>query len=74
MVFAIHTRSVFMDEGAEVKFAGEEQLGGRRIAKFTYRVPFERSHYAVRTGEKTEIVAYRGYFEADTATFAPIEL
>jgi hypothetical protein len=72
--FAMHARAVFTGGGVEFQFAGEERRNGRSIVRFTYRVPLERSQYAIQTGARPEVVPYHGYFEADGETFAPIEL
>jgi hypothetical protein len=72
--FAMHARVVFTSGAPQFTFAGEEQRESRSIARFNFRVPLEKSRYSLQTGAKPIMVAYRGFFEADAETFAPLRL
>jgi hypothetical protein len=72
--FAMHARVVFTTNAPQFTYDGEEQREGRRIVRFRFQVSLEKSRYAIQTGTKPVTVPYRGYFEADAATFAPLTL
>jgi hypothetical protein len=72
--FAMHARVVFTTGAAQFAFGDEEQREGRRIVRFTFQVPLEKSRYAIQTGSRPVIVPYRGFFEADAETYATLRL
>jgi hypothetical protein len=72
--FAMHARAVFTTDAPEFTWAGEEQRDGRRVVRFDFRVPRNKSRYAIQTGDQPLIVAYEGFVEADAETCEPMRL
>lgn len=72
--FASHARAIFASNSPEFSWAGEQIRDGIRVARFDFRVPRQRSRYAIQTGARPVIVAYEGYLEADAATLDPLRL
>jgi hypothetical protein len=60
--FGIHLTNIFVDTAAEFTYRGEEQLEGRSVLRFDFRVPRARSNYHISDGKNTTTVAYRGSF------------
>jgi len=72
--FGGHAHVVFTTLAPSFTFGGEEQREGRRIARFNFTVPVEKSRYAIQTGPKPVIVPYHGFLEADAESYAALEL
>lgn len=62
--FTLHARGVFLSDGTQFDYLGEEPLEGRPARKFAYQKPLFRSGYQIanhRMGRRAD-VAYRGFF------------
>jgi hypothetical protein len=66
--FALQARNVFVANGAVYEKAGEVEERGRRLLRYRYRVPKDRSGYSVRTRDDKETVAFYGTFDVDAVT------
>ncbi|HKF23912.1 MAG TPA: hypothetical protein VKE93_20225 [Candidatus Angelobacter sp.] len=53
---------------AIMTFQGEEVLNGRRLLKYSYDMPIDRSGYNVKMGEGWVLTAYSGTFLLDPST------
>lgn len=74
--FALHAKSIYLGDSARFTYQGMEELRGRKVHVFHYRVPMEASRYLMRI-EKTEgPVGYQGhvYNDAETLEMARIEI
>ncbi|MCX7603338.1 MAG: hypothetical protein N2036_04600 [Bryobacteraceae bacterium] len=74
--FALHARSIYLSGSARFTYQGVEELRGRKVHVFHYRVPMSESRYIMRI-EKTEgPVGYQGhvYNDAETLEIARIEI
>jgi len=74
--FALHAKSIYLTGSARFTYQGVEELRGRKVHVFHYRVPMADSRYLLRI-EKTEgPVGYQGhvYNDAETLEIARIEI
>ncbi len=74
--FALHAKSIYLSGSARFTYQGTEELRGRKVHVFHYRVPLAASRYLMRI-EKTEgPVGYQGhvYNDAETLEMARIEI
>jgi hypothetical protein len=72
--FAIHARSVFLSTVPTYHYEGVVEEKGRRLFRYSYRVPQMLSGYRVRVAENEAIVGYHGYFLVDAATLDLVAL
>ncbi|MCX6622215.1 MAG: hypothetical protein NTY38_14330 [Acidobacteria bacterium] len=72
--FALHARAIFLARSAEIHYAGEEELNQRRVYRFDYQVPLQRSTYRLRVLPNQALVAYHGSFWADAANLDVLRL
>lgn len=74
--FALHAESIYLGDTARFTYQGAEELRGRKVHVFHYKVPLEASRYFMRI-EKTEgPVGYQGrvYNDAETLEISRIEI
>jgi hypothetical protein len=67
--FTLFARNVFATNQPTYKFAGEEDVAGRKLVRFNYNIPQMISGYRVGTNFGAAIVGYHGSFWADPTTF-----
>lgn len=72
--FALHARAVFQSNAPAFRYAGETFSAGRRVVRYTFRVPRLTSGYSIRMGEARDTVGYEGSFEADADSLDLIHL
>jgi hypothetical protein len=74
--FALHAKSIYLSDTARFTYQGTEQLRGRRVHVFHYRVPMESSRYMMRIEKAEGPVGYQGhvYNDAETLEIARIEI
>lgn len=74
--FALHAKSIYLGGAARFTYQGTEQLRGRRVHVFHYRVPMASSGYLMRIGKAEGPVGYQGhvYNDAETLEIARIEI
>lgn len=72
--FAIHARAVFLSGIPDITYHGEELLDGRRVTRYDYNVPQNRSGYKLRVGEAQGIMGYRGSFWNDADSLDLVRL
>jgi hypothetical protein len=66
--FALHAHAVFMSNGPVFTYRGEENLDGRKTARFDFAISLLNSGYHIRVNNREAIVAYHGSFWADAET------
>ena len=74
--FALHAKSIYLSGSARFTYQGTEELRGRRVHVFHYRVPMADSRYILRIGKAEGPVGYQGhvYNDAETLEIARIEI
>lgn len=74
--FALHAKSIYLGGSARFTYQGTEELRGRRVHVFHYRVPMAASGYIMRIGRTEGPVGYQGhvYNDAETLEIARIEI
>jgi hypothetical protein len=73
-VFALHARSLFVNDAGTFRYAGEETCRGRSALRFDYELPVLVSGYRVQANGKEATVASRGSFWADRRTLDLIRM
>lgn len=73
-VYSSFLSAIFGGNVAEISYQGIAEEGGRRLAQFAFRVPQQKSNYAVRIGNGHYTTAYGGTFLADPATGDLVQL
>jgi hypothetical protein len=63
--FALHTGNIFARDGAQISFGGDEQLLGRKAARYDYRIPSLSSAWTLRSASEARPVGTRGSFWID---------
>ena len=67
-VFGLYLKDILVTGNASYEYKGEEQIGGRRLARYDYRLPVLWSGYVIHTTEGSGTVGLYGSFWADPAT------
>ncbi len=68
-MFALHARSLFVDDNATIRYAGPETAGSRRLERYDFRVPYNLSGFRIEAHGERATVAYHGSFWADPGTY-----
>ncbi len=74
--FALHAKSIYLSGSARFTYQGVEELRGRKVHVFHYRVPIGDSRYMMRVEKIEGPVGYQGhvYNDAETLEIARIEI
>lgn len=74
--FALHAKSIYLGDSARFTYQGVEELRGRKVHVFHYKVPMEASRYLMRIEKAEGPVGYQGhvYNDAETLEMARIEI
>jgi hypothetical protein len=74
--FALHAKSIYLSGSATFSYQGTEELRGRKVHVFHYRVPVAQSRYIMRIEKAEGPVGYQGhvYNDAETLEMARIEI
>jgi hypothetical protein len=73
-MFASHLKSIFVDDNGLFKYRGEEDLNGRRAARFDFHVPSLQDDYVISVPGARASVGVAGTFWADPVTYDLIRL
>jgi hypothetical protein len=68
-LFALHLRSIFLNNQSIIKFHGMETRGGREEAHYDFAISRMMSGYSVHRGQAAAVVAESGSFWADPQTY-----
>jgi hypothetical protein len=71
--FALHAQAIFASDAPSFTWAGETASDRRKLVRFDFQVPRERSRYVVKSGVAA-VVGYRGSFWADPETLDLVRL
>ena len=72
--FALHARTVFVDGNANVKFAGEQDLEGRRALRWDFTIPVFASGWTIISKGRSVVAGASGSFWADANTLDLLRL
>ncbi len=72
--FALHLKSIFETNAPKFTFDGEATRDGRRVYRWDFEVPRNRSAYLLRAGGREAVVGYRGSFWVDANSLDLIRL
>jgi hypothetical protein len=74
--FALHAKSIYLGGAAQFTYQGTEELRGRKVHVFQYRVPMADSRFIMRIEKAEGPVGYQGhgYNDAETLEIARIEI
>ena len=64
-IFALFLRNLLVNGNGICRFGGEEEIDGRRAARYDYKVPLLQSGMHVQLGSSRGVVASKGSFWAD---------
>jgi hypothetical protein len=73
-LFASHLKSIFVDDNGLFNYRGEEDLNGRRAARFDFHVPSLQDNYVISVPGARASVGVAGTFWADPVTYDLIRL
>jgi hypothetical protein len=68
-LFALNLKTVFLDNHSIIRYKGEESPTGRREARYDFHISRVASGYTVEHAGASGVVAMRGSFWADPATY-----
>jgi hypothetical protein len=63
--FALHAKTIFLTDAAEISYAGKANWNDRYVHRFNYSIPAETSRYRLRIPPNEAVVAYGGNFLVD---------
>ena len=72
--FALYLSDITSEGRVSYEYKGEEDLDGRRLARFDYRIPVSLSGQVINMVEGSGFVGSTGSFWADPATFDIVRL
>lgn len=72
--FAMHVKSVFLNNVADIRFVGKEDLLGRPAIKYTFRISSMVSGWRLTFGSVTATIGEQGTFWADPQTYELLRL
>jgi len=72
--FALRASNIFLSRAPIFRYAGEENLGGRRALRYDYRVSLLGSNQTVSNVDRRAYVPYHGSFWADAETLELIRI
>jgi hypothetical protein len=72
--FGLFLREVLVDGAVSYEYKGEEDLAGRRLARYNWRLPLLHSGHVFHLQEGTGTVGMRGSFWADPQTYDVVRL
>jgi hypothetical protein len=67
-LFALHLRSVFLDNQSLIKYHGMEEPGGRSEARYDFSISRMLSGYTIHRGSVSAVAGIHGSFWADPET------
>jgi hypothetical protein len=73
-LFGLYLKDILLNASASDKYKGEEEIGGRRLARFDYRLPAVWAGQVINLPEGSGRVGLRGSYWADPQTFDVLRL
>jgi hypothetical protein len=72
--FALHLKSILLGGQVSNQYRGEEDIGGRRLARYDYRLPLMWSGQIIKSPEGSGRVGLHGSYWADPGTYDVVRL
>lgn len=72
--FALYLSDILVTGSVSYEYKGEEELGGRRLARYDYRLPVSASGHIINLQEGSGVVGMHGSFWADPQSYDVIRL
>ncbi len=73
-LFGLYLKDILLNESASDKYKGEEEIGGRRLARYDYRLPAMWAGQVINLPEGSGRVGLRGSYWADSQTLDVLRL
>ena len=73
-VFASHARNVFLHDTTTIKYGGNEELAGRPLERFDFRIPEASSGFQIQVNGSVARVGMAGSFWVDPASLELVRL
>ena len=73
-IFALHARTVFLSNTSVIQYFGNEEIAGRPVARYDFRVPEVWSGYQIRANGASAKVGTFGSFWIDPASLELVRL
>lgn len=73
-LFGLYLKSILLNDFVTSEYKGEEEIAGRRLARYDYQVPPRWSGQTIRTPEGSGQVGLHGSYWVDPRTFSVIRL
>jgi len=73
-IFGLYLHDIVLADNVTHEYKGESEVGGRRFARFDYRVPRMWSGQTIRTEEGSGVVSLEGSYWADLETYDVVRL
>jgi hypothetical protein len=73
-LFGLYLKDILVTGNVSNEYKGEEEIGGRRLARFDYRLPLMWSGQTIQTEEGSGKVSLRGSYWADPQTYDVLRL
>lgn len=68
-MFGLYLKEILVTGNVSNQYKGEEEIGGRRLARYDYRLPVMWSGQTIQTKEGSGRVGYHGSYWADPRTY-----
>jgi hypothetical protein len=73
-LFGSYLKEILLSDSIASGYKGEEEIGGRRLARYDYRIPLLISGQMIRTPEGSGKVGLHGSYWADPQTYDVVRL
>lgn len=73
-LFGLYLKDILLNAYVSIEYKGEEEAGGRRLARFDYRLPVMWSGEVIQTPEGSGTVGLHGSFWVDEQTYDVLRL
>lgn len=72
--FAAYLKTALLSSSVSYEYAGEEEIGGRRVARYNYRLPLMWSGQVIKIPEGSGTVGLHGAYWVDAASYDVVRL
>lgn len=73
-VFALYARNVFLHDATTMQYRGDQDMAGRPVARFEFRVPQARSGYQIQANGASAKVGMTGSFWIDPTSLELVRM
>ena len=72
--FGLYLKDILVTSNVSNEYKGEEEIGGRRLARYDYRLPLMWSGQTIQTPEGSGTVSLHGSYWVDPQTYDVVRL